>query len=95
MNDSMTQKIATLLDQAAQAHHTFEEEELGGEFDANWPHWYAAWLLENGLSSLLVPPPNQNALADNLDALSEQHKQQAGDQSWAEFVAPHLLKSFS
>jgi hypothetical protein len=33
--------VLDLLKQAAAAHGVYEKDELGGEFDENWPQWYA------------------------------------------------------
>jgi catechol 2,3-dioxygenase-like lactoylglutathione lyase family enzyme len=35
------QVVLTALKQAAEAHGVHEAEELGGEYDAEWPQWYS------------------------------------------------------
>lgn len=94
MNTERENRIASLLTAAGSAHHSYEQEELGGEFDKDWPQWYAAWLLENGLASAFTPPPGQKALADALERISAEHKAAEGDLSWADFTAPLLLAAF-
>ena len=34
--------LTELLTAAAEAHHTYQTEELGGENDEQWAEWYAA-----------------------------------------------------
>ena len=94
MSPERENRIASLLTAAVSAHHTYEQEELGGECDQDWPQWYAAWLLENGLASAFAPPPGQQALAGALERISAEHKGTDGEQSWAEFTAPRLLADF-
>lgn len=38
-------KLAALLREAADAHHVYEEEELGHPDDA-WAEWYAAYIMD-------------------------------------------------
>jgi len=42
MDDEQTTTVllAALTD-AARAHGVYEETELAGVYDENWPHWYA------------------------------------------------------
>jgi hypothetical protein len=87
-------RIASLLSAASSAHHSYEQEELGGEFHPDWPQWYAAWLLENGLASTFTPPPGQQALADALERISAEHKEADSEQAWADFTASRLLAAF-
>ena len=93
MAESKIARVQTLLDQAGQAHHHFEQFELGGEFDEDWPQWYAAYLLENGLGQLLARQPQAAELAASLSSITEEH-QDAEEQRWSAFVAPRLLQEF-
>jgi hypothetical protein len=34
--------VLEVLKQAAEAHGVHEAEELGGQYDEQWPEWYAA-----------------------------------------------------
>lgn len=38
------EELATLLEDAADAHHRYEQEELDGETDADWAQWYAQYI---------------------------------------------------
>ena len=43
------QAVAALLREAETAHVAYETNVLGGVFDEDWPAWYAAYLLDDGL----------------------------------------------
>jgi hypothetical protein len=45
--------IKALLVQTEKAHATFEETELKGVYDEEWPRWYAAYAVEHGIDGLL------------------------------------------
>lgn len=89
-----TERLKYLLEQAGEAHHAYEQEQLDGERDEEWPRWYAAFLLENGLATQIMPPPNQEKLADRLVAITEKHKAEASDQNWAGYAAQHLAEAY-
>ena len=86
--------LKNLLEQAGQAHHEYEQEQLDGQRDEDWPRWYAAWLLENGMASQIMPPPNQENLAEQLAAITDQHEASSSDQDWAAFAAQQLAEAY-
>jgi hypothetical protein len=45
--------VAALLREAETAHGAYETNDLAGVYDEAWPAWYAAYLLEQGLSDHL------------------------------------------
>lgn len=45
LGDLTTDDLAQLLREAEEAHGAYEKEELGGERDADWPAWYAEFIL--------------------------------------------------
>jgi|GEM_PF-2357823 len=47
------QRVAELRGRAGAAHGVYEEGELGGVYDQQWPQWYAAYLVAHGLSDLV------------------------------------------
>lgn len=53
LTDDRTAAIEALLRAAGDAHHEYEERELGGVYDAEWPAWYGRWVVEHGLGGLL------------------------------------------
>jgi hypothetical protein len=53
MTDDRIEAITTLLAEAGEAHGRYEESELGGVYDTDWPAWYAAYAVDHGLGGLL------------------------------------------
>jgi hypothetical protein len=47
------QALITLLTETGQAHGRFEETELNGVYDQQWPQWYAAYAVEHGIGALV------------------------------------------
>jgi hypothetical protein len=43
--DLTKEELARLLREAEEAHGKYEKEELGGERDADWPSWYAEFIV--------------------------------------------------
>ena len=41
MAKTTTEILPDALEQAAAAHGVYEDEVLGGVYDAHWPQWYA------------------------------------------------------
>jgi hypothetical protein len=40
------EELAELLRETSKAHGRYEQEELGGQRDDDWPTWYAQYLVE-------------------------------------------------
>jgi hypothetical protein len=53
MPTDRVEAIEALLEQAAEAHHVYERDELQGAFDTAWPAWYGAWIAEHGLGAIV------------------------------------------
>ncbi len=96
---SMTQKsttqIAALLSQAGEAHHEYEQNQLGGEYDQNWPTWYADYIIKQGLGNLLNREVSTEQLGQFLSQSNEEYKKENPSQSWADYTAGKLLADFS
>jgi hypothetical protein len=43
--DLTKEELTGLLREAERAHGQYEQEELGGERDADWPSWYADYIV--------------------------------------------------
>jgi hypothetical protein len=43
--DLTKEELARLLREAEEAHGRYEQEELGGERDKDWPSWYAEFIV--------------------------------------------------
>jgi hypothetical protein len=44
--DLTKEELARLLREAEEAHGQYEKEELEGERDADWPSWYAEFIVK-------------------------------------------------
>ena len=55
--------LETLLAAAAEAHGVYENAELGGVYDQNWPRWYAGYVVDHGLGELLGHPVTADDVA--------------------------------
>jgi hypothetical protein len=53
MATDRVEAIQGLLEKAAEAHHVYERDELGGTFDEAWPAWYGAWIAQHGLGAIV------------------------------------------
>ncbi len=45
--------LITLLSETGAAHGVFEETELKGVYDQEWPRWYAAYAVDHGIGALI------------------------------------------
>jgi len=57
------QAIDALLVRTEEAHGQFEATELNGVYDTEWPQWYAAWAVENGMGALVGRDVSADELA--------------------------------
>jgi hypothetical protein len=55
--DLTKEDFARLLREAEKAHGQYEREELGGERDADWPSWYAEFIVNALRRSAEGPDP--------------------------------------
>ena len=49
--------------EAGEAHGRYEETELNGVYDQEWPRWYAAYAVEHGIGDVLGHPVTTDRLA--------------------------------
>jgi hypothetical protein len=82
-------QIATMLRQTEEAHAVFEREILDGVYDEDWPAWYAAYLIQNGLDDL-TPGFDVETLAARLKQLDEAYKKEEPASEWPDFYAARL-----
>ena len=85
------QAVAALLVQAGSAHGVYEENELNGVYDQNWPEWYAAYLVEHGLSELLGTPVTVEQLSGLLKQYDQDYKRERPGVGWPQFYAERLI----
>ena len=84
--------VAALLREAEGAHGYYESTVLGGVYDADWPRWYAKYLLEHGLAELL---PGEKAdverLAATLKRLGDEYERDRPADPWPDVYARQLV----
>ena len=47
MKNLSVDELAVLIKKASEAHHQYEQDELGGERDEDWHVWYAKYILNS------------------------------------------------
>jgi hypothetical protein len=82
--------IEELLVQAKTAHGEYERSELAGVYDRAWPRWYAAFLVEHGLSDLVGRAVSADEVAALLEASWAEQERTAPDEPWETFTARHV-----
>jgi hypothetical protein len=87
--------VSALLSQAGAAHGVYEERELNGVYDQNWPDWYAAYLVQHRLGDLLNIPIAADQLSRLLKQYDEDYKQERPSVGWADFYARRLIAQVS
>jgi hypothetical protein len=90
MTSESESRVAALLSEAADAHHTYEQEELGGERDEAWAAWYARYALDRGLDGMVAQAPSPERLTELLTEATEEHEREGSSEDWASFVAARI-----
>lgn len=87
--------VAGLLGRAGAAHDVYEEGELGGVYDQQWPQWYAAYLVEHRLGDLVCATLTAGEVAAWLSACDAAYKAEHPSVGWPTFYARRagLLKA--
>lgn len=88
-----TEKVAKLLEEAAETHHRVYRI-TDGE-DADWASWYADWLLRlSELPTLLGMTPVRSELVYALVQLDKDYAADGGSEPWPAFYARDLVQRF-
>ena len=61
-----THAVSRLLEETKAAHGRFEETELKGVYDQEWPSWYATYAVDHGIGELVGRPLHADTLAEFL-----------------------------
>jgi hypothetical protein len=94
MNDQAQQQIAALLSETGAAHGVYEEGELNGVYDQNWPAWYAAYLVAHGLSSLAGVALVVDQLSPLLKQYDQDYRHEQPREGWPAYYARRLVVQF-
>ena len=84
--------IEALLARTMEAHGTFEETELNGVYDQEWPAWYAAWAVEHGIAEPIGHPVTPDQLGRFLADTNVEFEQAepAPSESWQAYTARRI-----
>jgi hypothetical protein len=93
MADDRNEAVRALLSQAEEAHGVFESTELKGVHDENWPHWYAAYVVEHGLGDLVGHELTADRLAQFLAPSFDEFKsaEPKPTEPWATYTARRIV----
>ena len=96
VGESLVGSVRSLLERAKKVHIEYERDVLGGAYDEEWPRWYAAYLIENGLPELLVPENKSSLDVERLAALlagvDVAHRANAPESDWMVYYARYLIE---
>jgi hypothetical protein len=84
-------ELANLLGQTGTAHGAYEERELNGVYDQEWPAWYATYLVEHRIGDLLGHAITTEQLARLLKQYDEEYRTQPRQNGWPDYYAAQLL----
>ncbi len=84
--------IRALLIKAENSHGEYEERELNGVYDQNWPVWYANFIVNNGLGKLLEKEITATELSRFLADSFEEYKRDNKGQNWEDYTAREIIE---
>lgn len=91
MSASPTEQVNQLLEGAKAAHSEYERTVLNGVYDQDWAAWYAQWIIDHGLNTVLRTTFDAEPLGQLLSDINEAHQQTGRDQPWTAFTADRLV----
>jgi hypothetical protein len=95
MNEEKRQRqdtLAALLHQTGEDHHTAYKATDGA--DPDWSIWYADYLLQNGLATMLDARLTKSELIYLLVLLDKQQTSEAPGAHWENYYANELVKRY-
>ena len=92
MQPDRTEAVNALLVETMEAHGRFEETELNGVYDQDWPRWYAAYAVEHGIGALVGHAVTTDQLAQFLASSNGEfeHTEPRPDEPWAAYTARRI-----
>ena len=91
--DERISRIASLLHEAGETHHTVYRIVDGD--DPDWASWYADWLLNlSELPEILSTKPVRSELVWQLVELDRQYSGAAPEAAWPQWYAERILARF-
>ena len=94
MTDPRADAVKALLDQTEAAHGAYESTELNGEYDQDWPRWYATYAVANGLGRAIGRDVGADRVAGFLAATFAEFE--AADpkpvERWSAYMARRMVE---
>lgn len=88
--DDRTSRVAEILHEAAETHHTVYRITDG--VDEDWASWYADWLIRlSDLPDVLGAAPVPSHLVHQLVQLDRDYSAGSPDEPWEDFYARGLV----
>ena len=92
--DDRTARVAALLQEAGETHHTVFRIVDGD--DPDWASWYADWLINlSELPEILGSPPVRSELVWLLVSLDKEYTEANPEPPWPEWYADRILERFA
>jgi hypothetical protein len=94
MNQQIQQRLAALLSETGAAHGVYEESELNGVYDQQWPAWYAAYLVQHGLGDLVGSAVTSEQVSRLLEQYDQDYKLDQPGEGWPAYYARRFVAHF-
>jgi steroid delta-isomerase-like uncharacterized protein len=94
MYSQLQQQIAALLSETGAAHGVYEEGQLNGVYDQNWPAWYADYLVEHGLGDVIGESVSIEQLGHLLKQYDQDYRREQPGESWPAYYATRFVMHF-
>lgn len=84
--------LTSLLSETGQAHGRFEETELNGVYDQQWPMWYAAYAVDHGIGKLVGRAVTADELAAFMASTNAEFEriEPTPSEPWASYTARRI-----
>ncbi len=93
MPSDRDRRLAELLHEAAETHHTVYRISDGD--DPDWASWYADWLLDlSELPEILGARPVRSQLVHALVELDRRYAEEGPEEPWQDWYASSLVDRF-
>ena len=91
MEQQNVPRIRALLAESGRAHRDFEQNDLAGASDEDWPGWYARYLLAHGLDRLIGRELSEEELRGMLGTCDAEFRRQQPQVEWPDYYARRIL----
>src|SRR3990167_3637815 len=88
-------ELKKLITEAGEAHHIYEQQNLGGKSDEGWPLWYAEYLLSHNVAQYFEEELTKEDIAEDLKAAAAGFKENLPKMSWQEYYAKFMIYDYT